>query len=251
MVLSMERWIGKVAVVTGASSGIGAAIAKQLVENGLLVVGVARRVERIEDLAKTLGDKKGKLLAYKADLSNREEIKLLFDWTSDNAGPVAILINNAGIHTRTTIVDGDVEAWKKTIDVNLMATCVASREAISVMRKNNIDGHVININSILGHGIWNSPNMDIYPATKYAVTAFTETLRFELVNLKSKIKVSSVSPGVVDTEIFENMDRSEFENIKKRMLNPEDIADGVVYALSTPPHVLVKEVIIKPVGEPY
>ncbi|CAH1106152.1 unnamed protein product [Psylliodes chrysocephalus] len=251
MVLSMERWVGKVAVVTGASAGIGAAIAKQLVEHGLLVVGVARRKERIDELAKTLEGKKGKLFAFKADISIGEEIKAAFAWTTDNVGPVAILVNNAGIHYRTTIIDGDVEAWRKTIDVNLMATCIASKEAIHIMRKNNIDGHVININSILGHYIFKLPNLDIYPATKYGITALTETLRLEINSLKLKIKVTSVSPGVVNTEIFENMDRKQFDLVKNCMLNPEDIADGVVYALSTPPHVQVHEITIKPVGEDF
>ncbi|CAG9856728.1 unnamed protein product [Phyllotreta striolata] len=251
MVLSMERWVGKVAVVTGASAGIGAEIAKQLVENGLIVVGIARRKEKVENLAKTLSDKKGKLVAFKADISKTEEIEAAFAWIAQNVGPVAILINNAGIHFRDSLIDGNVEAWRKTIDVNLLATCVASKEAVAIMRKNNIDGHIVNINSILGHYIYDLANLDVYPATKYAVTAFTETLRLEINSLKLRIKVTSVSPGCVDTEIFNNMDRKIYEEIKKCMLKPEDIADGVIYALSTPPHVLVKEVTIKPVGEPF
>ncbi|XP_056641915.1 farnesol dehydrogenase-like [Diorhabda sublineata] len=253
MVLSMKRWVGKVAIVTGASSGIGAAITKQLVEEGLLVVGVARRVERIENLSKILENKPGKLFAFKADLSIEDEIKEIFIWTTNNVGPVSILINNAGLHIRTGLVDGDTEAWKTTINVNLLGLCIATREAIKIMRNNDINGHIIHINSFLGHKVVDIPNLDVYPASKYGVTALTETLRLELNSLKSKIKVTSISPGMVDTEIFDSVRHTkEFkDNIQKNMLQPEDIADGVIYTLSTAPHVQVHELTIKPIGEKF
>ncbi|XP_072386595.1 farnesol dehydrogenase-like [Diabrotica undecimpunctata] len=250
MVLSMDRWIGKVAVVTGASSGIGAAIAELLVEKGLLVVGAARRKDRLDALAQKLQGKKGKFYAVKADLSKEEDIKEIFKWTSANVGPVAILVNNAGCHKKTGLIGGDTEAWKTTINVNLLALCIATREAIDIMKKNNIDGYIIHINSVFGHNVLNIPYVDVYPATKFGVTALTETLRHELNALKSKIRVTSISPGIVDTEIIADFKASElFAVIKDAMLKSEDIADAVLYVLSTPQHVQVHDIIIKPQGE--
>ncbi|VEN44054.1 unnamed protein product [Callosobruchus maculatus] len=239
MVLSMERWVGKVAIVTGASTGIGAAIAEKLVSEGLIVVGLARRSEKIEELSKKLSDAKGKLYAFKTDLTKEEDIKDAFDWTTKNVGPVHILINNAGIHLRENLIDGNTDTWRKTLDVNVLALCIASREAIKIMRENNINGHIIHINSICGHKIINLPKMDIYTASKYAVTAITDTMRGELATFGTKIKVTSISPGAVDTPIFDDIRGTEAfkEHIGQTILNPEDIADAVGYVLSTAPHV--------------
>lgn len=154
------------------------------------MVGLARRVEKVEELAQTLSVQKGKLYPFKADVSIEEEIKSAFKWTLDNVGPVHILVNNAGIHYRTSLIDGETDQLKKTIDVNLLAVCIATKEAIQIMRDNNIIGHIININSILGHSIINSPTLDVYPATKFGITAYTESLRLELMHKGSKIRVT-------------------------------------------------------------
>ncbi|KAG5895115.1 hypothetical protein JTB14_008552 [Gonioctena quinquepunctata] len=252
MVVSMERWRGKVAVVTGASSGIGAEIAKKLVEEGLIVVGVARRTELMEKLASELSGDIGKLFSFKADLSKAEDITEAFKWTKENVGTVHILINCAGIHYRENLLEGDPENWKKTFDVNVMALCIATKEATTVMRRENIAGHIIHINSISGHKVPSLPNMNVYSGTKFAVTALTETLRQELMGIKSKIRVTSISPGVVDTPIFdEKMRESQgFKNlIGNSMLKSEDIADAIIYVLSTPPHVQIHELTIKPLNE--
>ncbi|XP_050507274.1 farnesol dehydrogenase isoform X1 [Diabrotica virgifera virgifera] len=250
MVLSMDRWVGKVAIVTGASSGIGTAVAELLVEKGLLVVGAARRKENLDALAQKLQGKKGKLYAVKADVTKEEDIKGLFKWTSANVGPVSILVNNAGCHHKTGLIGGDTAAWRATIDVNLIALCIATREAIDIMQKNNIDGYIIHINSIVGHTVLNIPNVNVYPATKHGITALTETLRHELNARKSKIRVTSISPGVVDTELISDTKKSDaFALIKDAMLKSEDIADAISYVLSTPQHVQVHDIIIKPQGE--
>uniref|UniRef100_A0A6P7FQH7 Farnesol dehydrogenase-like isoform X1 n=1 Tax=Diabrotica virgifera virgifera TaxID=50390 RepID=A0A6P7FQH7_DIAVI len=250
MVLSMDRWVGKVAIVTGASSGIGTAVAELLVEKGLLVVGAARRKENVDALAQKLQGKKGKLYAVKADVTKEEDIKELFKWTSANVGPVSILINNAGCHHKTGLIGGDTGAWRATIDVNLIALCIATREAIDIMQKNNIDGYIIHINSIVGHTVLNVPNVNVYPATKHGITALTETLRHELNARKSKIRVTSISPGVVDTELISDIKKSDaFALIKNAMLKSEDIADAISYVLSTPLHVQIHDIIIRPQGE--
>jgi NADP+-dependent farnesol dehydrogenase len=218
MVLSMDRWVGKVAVVTGASSGIGAGISEFLVDQGLIVsettpktpitgsfqvVGLARRSELVEELAKKLTGKKGQLHAVKADVSNEEDVVKAFKWVEDNLGHVHILINNAGVAKENFLCNGDAADWKATLDVNVLGLCIATREAVKSMTANNINGHIIHINSVAGHKIPNFPGINIYTASKHAVTALTETLRQEFNHLGSKIKITvGLSSGVADLMVF-------------------------------------------------
>ncbi|KAJ8964930.1 hypothetical protein NQ317_015396 [Molorchus minor] len=242
MVLSMDRWVGKVAVVTGASSGIGAAIAERLVGEGLKVAALARRQVRLQVLANKLIGKKGKLYPIKADITKEEDILEAFKWVKDNLGPVHILVNNAGIvKFGISLTDGDAESWRDVFNVNVLGLCIATREAVRDMKANSTDGHVIQINSIVGHSVPNFPGMNVYPASKYAVTALAETLRLELNSSKSKIKISSISPGPVLTEILPDELKKIFNASAKtnNILDAEDIADSTIYVLSTPPHVQV------------
>ncbi|XP_057662438.1 farnesol dehydrogenase-like [Diorhabda carinulata] len=250
----MNRWSGKVAVVTGASAGIGASVAEKLVQEGLNVVGIARRKDRILELAKKCGEQNGKLYAVQADLTKQEEIIQAFDWINKNVGPVSILVNNAGLGRKTNLINGDIEEWKKVLDTNVLAVAIASREAIKSMQENKIDGHIVNINSTAGHQVPKIPYNNVYPASKFAVTALSETLRNELITIDSKIKVSSVSPGCTMTEIFEVNGFTEDEQVQQLLkvvpsLKAEDIANAVLYVLGTPPMVQVTELIVKPLGE--
>ena len=250
MPISLKRWEGKVAIVTGASSGIGEAIAKDLVKEGLQVIGIARRKDRLESLSASLKNTKGKFHPFVGDVSKESDILKAFEFAK-TVGPVHILINNAGIFRINTLTDGDTEKWRQVLDVNVLGLCVATREAVRDMRKNEVDGHIIHINSVGGHKV--IPDSNVYSASKFAVTALTETLRLELNSLGSKIKVSSVSPGFVKTEIGEaaGFSKEQFEEILKTMpsLESQDVSDGVLYVLGTPPHVQVHELIIKPIGE--
>ncbi|XP_060524579.1 farnesol dehydrogenase-like [Cylas formicarius] len=113
MVLSLNRWVGKVAVVTGASSGIGAAIVEELVKAGVVVAGLARRKKKVDELAKKLSGEKGKLVAVQADITKEQDIKTAFEYVLKNLGPVNILINNADLSKLTTLIDGDAQSKKK------------------------------------------------------------------------------------------------------------------------------------------
>jgi len=256
MPVSSNRWKGKVAVVTGTSSGIGAAIAEKLVEENLQVVGLDKRYQGIKVSQKFPG-KPGTFRTIQADVTKEEDILKAFNWVTDNLGPVHILVNNAGVFQRTTLLDGDTEKWRLVLDTNVLSLCIATREAIKIMRANNIDGHIIHINSKAGHIVPNFPGLNMYPASKHAVTALTETLRQELNQIGSKIKITSVSPGRVATQIGtdDNDSASQKEIIAEEvrtpelMLKPEDVADCVSYILSTPPHVQVHEATIAPLGE--
>ncbi|XP_069683502.1 farnesol dehydrogenase-like [Periplaneta americana] len=247
----MERWSGRVAVVTGASAGIGAAIAKELVKKGLKVVGLARRVERVQELEKSLKSAPGKLYPIKCDVTKEEEVKEAFKWVKDNLGGTDILINNAGVASINTLRDGPVENWRKIFDLNVLALSICTKEALQSMKEKGVDdGHIIHINGVSGHKV--IYQFAMCSASKHSVTALTEGLRRELVNQKSKIRVTSVSPGAVTTEIGEAAGATpEMTAMFKDMpfLAAEDVADAVLYVLGVPPHVQIHELMIKPVGE--
>ncbi|XP_060523996.1 farnesol dehydrogenase-like [Cylas formicarius] len=254
MVLSLDRWVGKVAVVTGTSAGIGAAVAEALVKSGVIVAGLARRRERTEELSKKLSGEKGKLHAVKCDVTKEEDILEAFKWVRENLGPVSILVNNAGLALATTLIDGDSTKWKTLLDTNVLGLCISTRETIKDMKAHNIDGHVIHMNSIGGQRVVFFPVSNVYPASKFAVTALAETLRYEINSQNLKIKITSVSPGLVDTEILQASFGDAFDTGSLDLtcaLRSEDIADAVLYALSTPPHVQVSEVTVQPVGEKF
>ncbi|XP_063929774.1 farnesol dehydrogenase-like [Zophobas morio] len=255
MVLSLDRWVGKVAVVTGASSGIGAAIAEFLVDKGLIVAGLARRSERVEEKAKQLSGKPGKLHAVKTDISKEEDILSAFKWIEENLGHIYILINSAGVAKDNFLRNGDSEAWRQTFDVNVLGLCIATREAVKIMSANDINGHIIHINSVAGHKYVDMPGMNVYTASKYAVTALTESLRHEMNDIDSKIKITSISPGLVASEMSTlNTEFCEERlNLVKSLpiLQAEDIAEAVGFVLSTSENVQINELTITPVGEKF
>ncbi|XP_067014717.2 farnesol dehydrogenase [Anabrus simplex] len=259
----MERWSGRVALVTGASAGIGAAVAYQLQDHGVHVVAVARRVDKIEEaVAKAKQDAKsrgryhetkakpGKLYAKKCDVSKEEDILALFKWIKETLAGVDILINNAALGKDTGLTGAPTEDWKIQLDLNILGLSICTREAVQNMRARGVDdGHIIHISSIGGHQVRRHDSA-MYCATKHAVMALTEGLRKDFVEHKSNMKVSCVSPGVVRTEFLKNLPKYNTEEFHKLPgLYSEDVGEAILYALGTPPHVQIHEIIIKPVGE--
>lgn len=244
----MDRWHGKVAVVTGASSGIGAAIAANLVYSGLKVVGMARRKGRLDEIKKNLEGKADQFFSVEADVSKEGDILHAFEWITQNVGAVHILVNCAGIIRPKGLIDGETSHWREVFDTNVLGLCVATREAIKIMRANEIDGHIVHINSIAGHYVPHLPDMNVYPASKFGVTALTETLRQELNSINNKTKVSSISPGLVKSELTSGGDVTYVQD-DALVLKPEDIAEAVAYVISTPPHVQVHELTIRPISQ--
>ncbi|XP_044260394.1 farnesol dehydrogenase-like [Tribolium madens] len=242
----MDRWEGKVAIVTGASIGVGPTIMKVLAEKGMKVVGLARLTHRIQDLGTTLTNPTGQILALKCDITKDDDVIRTFNYICDKLGPIQVLINNAALSRSTSLIDGEAKEWRRIFDVNVMALCICTREAVKIMRKCNVAGHVIHMNSIAGHIVPNmaEPTLNVYPASKFAVTALTETLRQELRFNRSLIKVTSISPGLV-----RDLEENDSKNFDIPTLKPEDIADAVIYVLSTGPHVQVHELTIHPLGE--
>uniref|UniRef100_T1PMM5 Short chain dehydrogenase n=1 Tax=Musca domestica TaxID=7370 RepID=T1PMM5_MUSDO len=241
----MDRWRNKVAVVTGASSGIGAAIVKDLLENGLQVVGLARRPERVTDILKTVPPAKhGNLIALRCDVSDVQSVNKAFDTIIAKFGGIDILINNAGAFTLGQLATMELASVQNILQVNVVALVACTQRAFKSMKERNFDGHVILINSTLGHRIpmvgQGPAPFNIYPCSKFAVTAMTEVYRQEFMGLGTKIKVTSISPGQTDTDIVPDDFRRG-----QTMLQAKDVAECVHFAIATPPHVQIHELTVQ------
>lgn len=247
------------ALVTGASVGIGAAVAKALVQHGMKVVGCARDVDKIKRLSeecRTAG-LEGDLVPYRCDLTSEDEILSMFaDIKSQHQG-VDVCINNAGLAHPESLLNGKTSGWKNMLDVNVIALSVCTREAYQSMKERNVDdGHIININSMTGHRVVPIADFHFYSATKFAVTALTEGLRQELREAKTHIRATSISPGIVKTEFAyriysQNPEKQPATPIYGQLMCLEavDVADAVVYALSAPPHVQIGDIQMRPVEQ--
>lgn len=179
----MNKWQGKIAVVTGASAGIGAATVKDLAKHGINVIGLARRPERIEKLAKELGETPGKIYAHKCDVSDKESVREAFQWIEEKFKVVHILVNNAGIGKKTQILTDNLDnsgELEEVINTNFSGLIRVTQHAYQLMKNAEDYGMIININSIAGH-ITPFPKdaasfANVYHGTKHAVTATTEVL---------------------------------------------------------------------------
>ncbi|KAM9318133.1 dehydrogenase/reductase SDR family member 11-like [Pholidichthys leucotaenia] len=253
----MDRWKGRVALVTGASVGIGAAIARELVRHGMTVVGCARDVGKIQKLAEECQREglSGVLVPIKCDLNNEEEILSMFSVIKEQHKGVDVCINNAGVAYPEPLLSGKTKGWKDAFNVNVLALCICTREAYQSMKERNVDdGHIINLNSMCGHRVIPVADIHVYIATKYAVTALTEGVRQELREAKTHIRATCISPGVVKTEFpfrFYNNDRTKAAGAYSalRPLDAIDVANVVIYVLSAPPHVQIGDVQMRPVEQ--
>jgi NADP-dependent 3-hydroxy acid dehydrogenase YdfG len=246
-----ERWRGKVALVTGASSGIGEAIARALAGAGLKVAAAARRAERLEKLVAELTRQGGEAMAVAADMGDEASIHALFGAVRERWGGVDVAVNNAGTGAMSTFAAADPAAWRDTLAVNVLGVSLCVREALQDMA-GKPEGLIVNMSSIYAHRP-QVPNFSYYQASKFAVKAFTDTLRAELHAAKSPVRVAMVSPGLTATEFREKATGGKFtyESYFKdyQPLLPEDVAQAVLYILSTPPYVQVHDVLLSPMGQ--
>jgi len=185
----------------------------------------------------------------KCDLLVEKEILGVFQLIEKNLGGVDILINNAAINKLgQNLVSMDSKLVREIMDLNVMAAVICNREAIKSMKARNVDGQIILMNGVHGHLVSfpNGLSPNIYCPSKHALTAMTEVLRQELINLGLRIKVTSLSPGLVNTDMIHDILRG---NNKIPVLRPEDVADAVLYVIGTPVNVHIQELMIRPVGE--
>ena len=236
-----------VAIVTGASSGIGLAIARHLSKAGYDLALCARRHDRLAAAAKDLETDGSEVFIQTVDLRDEAQILSFFDAVYERFGRLDVLVNNAGLGHKEPLMTGKTDAWREMLEVNVLALCICTREAVQRMQRAN-SGHIVHISSMSGHRV--PAIAGIYSATKFAVRSLTETLRRELRAAQSNIRISSVSPGIVETEFAQKYHQSA-EKAQETygqfpVLQAEDIAKAVVYALQQPDHVEVNDILIRP-----
>lgn len=225
----------KVAVVTGAGSGIGEAIATLLHEEGVKVILAGRNKDKLQNVANQLAPDSVKVVP--TDVTKKEEVDELIKIAQQTFGGLDIVINSAGQMLSSKITDYQVDEWDSMIDVNIKGTLYTAQAALPTMLEQS-SGHLINIASISGFEVTKSST--IYSATKAAVHTITQGLEKELA--KTGVKVTSISPGMVDTAIT-----AAYNPTDRKKLDPQDIAEAVLYALTQPKHVNVNEITVRPV----
>jgi serine 3-dehydrogenase len=247
----MNRLIGKRVLVTGASAGIGEACARAFAAQGAHVVLAARRLDRIQDLAKELAHEHGvDARAFRLDVTDKAEVAGLVKDMEDQDLQLDILVNNAGQGKGfVKIHEGDVDDWDATIDTNVKGLLYMTRAVLPQMVARDA-GHVINIGSIAGR--WTYPKAAVYSASKFAVGALTEAINMDL--LDTQVRVSSVDPGLTETEFSEVRFKGDTERAKKAYagtttLTPADVADAVTYVANAPPHVNVFNLVLMPTDQ--
>ncbi|KAI1166199.1 enterobactin synthetase component F [Nemania serpens] len=241
---------GRVAVVTGASSGIGAAVATALAREGAHVAIAARRTDALDVLKKSLSTTGVKVLVHRTDVTNKSQVQSLMDETTQQLGPVDILVSCAGVMYYTMMANVQTDDWERTVDVNCkgLLHCLASVVPGMLARGS---GHIVAISSDAGRKVF--PGLGVYSASKFFVEATLQSLRLETAG--SGLRVTSVQPGNTATELLSMS--TDPEAIKKygeptgaKVLSADDVAGAIVYALRQPAHVAVNEVLIEPRDEP-
>lgn len=238
---------GKVAIVTGASAGIGEATAIALAAEGAKVALVARRGDRLAALAQRIATAGGEALPIVADITDDTQIPTLVDKTKTTWGQIDILINNAGIALLGEIAKSDPADWRRMIDLNLLALMNLTHAVLPTLQAQGA-GHIVNISSVAGRTV--RVGIGGYNVSKWGVNAFSEVLRQEV--SAQNIRVTVIEPGMVKTEISNNISdpiakqRSEERWQSITPLESEDIAAAIVYAVTQPPRVNVNEILIRP-----
>ncbi|KAG5670240.1 hypothetical protein PVAND_000517 [Polypedilum vanderplanki] len=241
-----SRWVNCVAVVTGASAGIGAATCIELANSGIITIGIARRIDKVQALRFCLTtDKQRNFHAYKCDVSNEAEVKQVFSEIEKKFNGIDILINNAGVFSKSTLIQADnSEDVRRVINTNVIGVVNCTREAVKSMKMKN-EAHIIHIGSFFNQNI--SQNFGIYQASKHAVAALAEQHRQEFSRKKLNIKVTTIIPNAVATELYDN---SSYEPPKSvELLAAKEIADVIVFALETPRNVVITELKIRPMND--
>ena len=241
---------GKVVVITGASSGLGEATARMLSAQGAAVVLGARRVDRIEALAKELSDAGGKALALQTDVTRAADVQRLVDAAVEKFGRIDVLVNNAGLMPSSPLERLKIADWDRMIDVNIKGVLYGIAAALPHMKAQK-GGHIVNVSSVAGHRV--RAGTAVYSATKHAVRVLTEGLRQEV--KPYDIRTTIVSPGAVATELPDSITEADVQAGVKAFyeiaIPADSFARAVVFALSQPDDVDINEILFRPTKQEY
>ena len=247
-----SRLQGTVALVTGASSGIGEATAKALAAEGATVAAVARRKDRLDELVRAIGDEGGRAIAIEADVSRQDEAEAAVEKAAIQCGSLDVVVNNAGVMLLGPFVDAPTEEWDRMVDVNVKGLLYVAHAAMPHLLRAAESSErrvadLVNVSSVAGRIA--RAGSGVYNLTKFGVGAVSESLRQEVT--QRHVRVSLVEPGAVATELQTHM-RAEIQEIARKrfadvtMLESEDIADAIVYVVTRPRHVAINEVLVRP-----
>ncbi|HZC14922.1 MAG TPA: SDR family NAD(P)-dependent oxidoreductase [Thermoleophilaceae bacterium] len=236
---------GRVAAVTGASSGIGEATVRALSEAGAAVALGARRSDRLEAIAAPL---EGPTLVREVDVSEEEQARAFVQAAHDELGGLHVLVNNAGLMLLGPVAGAETEEWRQMISVNMLGLLYCTHAALPLIHQSG-GGDIVNLSSTAGRRA--EPGAAVYNMTKFGVHAFSEALRQEA--LHDGIRVTTVAPGFVDTELQGHNRNPVVQQALSRsrerigeVLQPQDIAEAIVHAITRPPHVCLNEVVVRP-----
>ncbi|MEJ2870973.1 SDR family oxidoreductase [Actinomycetospora sp. OC33-EN08] len=244
------RLDGTTAVVTGASSGIGNATARALAAEGARVALFARRRDKLEDLARELGENAE---VHEVDVTDADAVRDAIDTVARDRGGIDVLVNNAGYGTMDPAAEADLSEWRTMVDVNLNGVLATTHAAVSHLTEAASGprgiADVVTVSSVAGRTV-TGPGSNVYAATKHAVNAFSEALRQELA--PQHVRVGLVEPGLVDTELT-NTGRQNAPDASSAsemgVLEADDIADAIVYIVTRPPRTAINEVLVRPVEQ--
>ncbi len=242
--------MNKIALITGATSGIGQATALKAAEAGFDVIITGRRAERLEEQARAIRQKGADVLALNFDVRRPDEVQQAIGSLNEKWKNITVLVNNAGLAVGVNpIQDGILEDWERMIDTNIKGLLYVTRAVAPLMIANNT-GHIVNIASIAGKEVY--PGGNVYCATKHAVDALSKAMRTDM--LKYNIKVTNIAPGMAETEfslVRYKGDEEAAKNVYKGMtpLSDEDIADTILFAITRPAHVCLNDIVIMPTAQ--
>ncbi|SFP41685.1 SDR family oxidoreductase [Tranquillimonas alkanivorans] len=241
---------GKVIVITGASSGMGEATARDLAAKGAKVALGARRVERLEAIVSDIKDAGGEAVAVATDVTKCEDVQKLVDTAKEAFGRVDVIFNNAGLMPLSPMESLKIDEWDQMVDVNVKGTLYGIAAALPVFKEQK-SGHVINVSSVYGHKA--VATGAVYCGTKFAVRAISEGLRQEVKDYN--VRVTVISPGAVDTELTSHISEPELGDqvrgfVKDIAVPASTMADMVAFAVSQPENVDVNEILFRPTVQP-
>jgi NADP-dependent 3-hydroxy acid dehydrogenase YdfG len=246
---------GRVAAVTGASSGIGEATALALAGAGAAVALAARRQDRLEQLAEKISAEGGKALAIGCDVSDQDQARAFIERTHSELGGLSVLVNNAGLMLLGPVEGADTAEWRRMIEVNVLGVLWCTHAALPLMKGNPV-ADIVNLSSTAGRRA--DAGAAVYNLTKWGVNGFSEALRQEA--LHSRIRVTIVEPGFVETELQGHNEnpvvqqgtkkmKERIEEIAGSVLKATDIAGAILYAVTRPTHVALNEMLVRPTGQ--